>query len=125
MIIRVMPKHILGSILLLLGALGAYAQSMPTVNIVNNTGYTIFYLFISPSESDYWGEDVLAADEVILDGETFIYQLTAPLNRVSVYDIRLIDEEGDDYIKWEVTLTNNNRIVFTLGDLEWEEDWDI
>jgi hypothetical protein len=103
--------------ILLLGAFAVSAQSRPSINIVNNTGYTIYELYVSPSESDEWGEDILG-ETVLENGNSFTIQLPSPLNQVSVYDIGAEDEDGDAYIKWELTVTNNARIVFTLEDLE-------
>ena len=111
-----MKKLIPTCIFLLLGAFAVYAQSLPSISIVNDTGYTVHYIFVSPAESDEWGDDVLG-DRVLRSGETFTYRLTQPLSRVSVYDIRLIDEDGDDYVKWEEELSANARIVFTFDDL--------
>ena len=34
------------------------------------------------------------------------------------YDIQLVDEDGDSYTKWNVLITPNARIVFTIGDLD-------
>ena len=102
---------------LLITAFSISAQNLPSIRIVNNTGYVIYYICVSPSDSDDWGEDLLE-DNVLLEGETFTYQLPQPLSRVSVYDIMLEDEDGDLYYKWEVNVTNNSRIVFTFDDIE-------
>ena len=110
-----MKKLMLAGLFLLLGTFVASAQELPTIRIVNNTGYTICYLFVSSSESDDWGEDLLGED-VLEDGKTFTYKLSQPLNQF--YDIVAEDEDGDTYYKWNVTITNNARIVFTLEDLE-------
>jgi len=113
-----MKKLLLACIFLFLGTFVLSAQSMPSIRIVNNTGYTIYQIYVSPSEDDEWGDDILG-DEILENGKTFTYRLRFPLNRVSVYDIGVIDEDGDDYIKWEVTVTNNASIVFTTEDMEW------
>jgi hypothetical protein len=36
-----------------------------------------------------------------------------------VYDIVLIDEEGDRYVKRDVNLELTTQIVYSLSDLEW------
>jgi hypothetical protein len=110
-------KKLMLAVLLLLGAFAVSAQSRPSINIVNNTGYTIYTLFVSPSESDEWGEDVLG-ENVLENGKTFTVQLESSLSQVSVYDIGVEDEDGDTYVKWELTVTNNDRIVFTMDDLD-------
>ena len=115
-----MKKLMLTGLFLLLGVFALSAQEQPTIRIVNNTGHQIYFIFISPSDNDIWGEDLLGED-ILESGQTFTYQLPQPLNRVNVYDIRLEDEDEDAYIKTKITMTNNARIVFTIDDLE-EED---
>ena len=112
-----MKKLLLAGIFLFLGAFFLSAQSLPSVRIVNNTGYTVFVVVISPSDDDNWGDNILG-DETLENGETVTYQLPRPLSEVKVYDIGMEDEDGDVYFKWEVAITNNARIVFTLDDME-------
>ena len=112
-----MKKLLLAGIFLFLGAFALTAQNLPTIKIVNNTGSTIYYIFISPSESDIWGEELLGED-VLEDGQTFTCQLPEPLSKVRVYDFGVEDEDGEAYYKWDVTITNNAQIVFTFDDLE-------
>ena len=112
-----MKKLIFAGLLLFLGAFIVSAQNLPTIRIVNNTGFPVFKICISPSEEDAWGEDILG-EEILENGQTYTWQLSLPLSEVSVYDIGMEDEEGSAYIKWELTLTNNARIVFSEDDLE-------
>ena len=118
-----MKKLSLTGLFLFAGFFFLCAQNMPSVNIVNNTGYTIYFLYVSPSESDEWGVDILG-DAVLRDGETFIYQLSEPLGRVSTYDFLAEDEDDDPYLKWKITITNNARIIFTFDDLYDDENYD-
>ena len=46
------------------------------VSIRNDTGFDIWYVYISPTDSDDWGEDRLG-DEVILDGDSFTIRITS------------------------------------------------
>jgi len=111
-----MKKVILTGLFLFIAVFAINAQDLPSINILNNTGYTIYYIYVSPSESDFWGDDVLG-DEILLDGETFTYQLPYPLSSVNVYDILLEDEDGDSYFQWALDLARNPRIVFTFDDI--------
>jgi hypothetical protein len=95
----------------------ASAQESPVIYIVNNTGYTGYYLYISQIDSDDWEEDVLEED-ILPDGEMVIVKLLHPLSQVNRYDIRLEDEDDDSYTKWNVLITPNARIEFTLDDLD-------
>jgi hypothetical protein len=112
-----MKKLMLVGLFLLLGVFAVSAQSRPSINIVNNTGYTIYMLYVSPADEEEWGDDILG-DDILENGSTFTVQLDSPLSQVSVYDFGAEDEDGDVYIKWDLTVTNNARIVFTMDDLE-------
>jgi len=99
-------------------AAGNSANNTPVINIVNNTGYTVYYVYISPSSSDRWGEDRLRSDQVLNNGDSVQVRLEEPLRVVNKYDIRLKDEDGDTYSKYNVTVTANGRIVFTMSDFD-------
>jgi hypothetical protein len=77
----------------------------------------VYYIYISPSDSDEWGEDFLG-DDILLDGHSVTIQPGYALSGSSAYDICLEDEDGDTYVKYEEPLTGNDRIVFTEEDLE-------
>ena len=71
--------------------------------------YTIYEFYISPSSADTWGPDLLG-DSVLGFGESVAFEIEP-----GIYDLRAIDEDGDEYILteaqigedggiWEVTL---------------------
>jgi V8-like Glu-specific endopeptidase len=92
-------------------------NGLPLVSIVNNTGYTVYYVYISPTSTDDWEADVLG-DDVLLDGTSVSVRLEYPLNIANRYDIRLEDSDGDTYTKWNVTITPNTTIEFTFSDID-------
>ena len=96
--------------------LSVFGQDNPRVTIVNNTGYTVYYVYISERAARDWEEDIMRND-VLLNGDYVNVRLLYPLTTVNRYDIKLVDEDGDAYIKWNVLITPNARIVFTLDDL--------
>jgi hypothetical protein len=90
-------------------------QQNRSITIVNNTGYTIFYAYISETTLTTWGPDRLRSDQVIRNGESVSLELPNP--RISRYDIRLVDSDRDEYIKMDVNTSTNNRIVFSFSDI--------
>ena len=90
----------------------------PPITIVNNTGYLVYFLYISPTTSDVWGEDRLASDQTLANGQSVSVNLPHPLNVTDRYDIMLEDLDGDTYSKYNVTVTANSRIVFTFDDID-------
>jgi hypothetical protein len=110
-----MKKLMVAGLFLLLSAFAASAQNLPSIRIVNNTGVTIYFVYISSPDSEDWGDDVLG-ESFLEDGQTFTYQLPRALGSGNVYDLCVSNENGDSYIKWGVTVTNNAQIVFTIDD---------
>jgi len=96
----------------------AHAQvNYPSVHIVNQTGYTIYFLYISSSGTSDWEEDVLG-NNTLSKNESIKVNLNRSLSAVNRYDFRLIDKDGDEYIKMNVQISNGSRIIFTLKDMK-------
>lgn len=77
----------------------ALAQRKATVTVVNKSDWQIDHFFLSSSEEEEWGDDQLG-DQVIGTDESF--KLTSiPCD---TYDVKLIDEAGDECIVSEVDI---------------------
>jgi hypothetical protein len=114
-----MKKIVLGLIFVLLVSTIVFAQQGPQITIVNNTGYTVWYVYVSFTASDSWGNCLLRRDQVLRHGESITIRLSQPINVVNRYDIRLVDLDGDTYTKWNHLVTANGRVVFTFNDIDW------
>ncbi len=84
------------------------------IDVTNNTGYDIYYLYVSPAKSSSWEEDVLG-DDILADGETV--RVTVRKQKSSVFDIKAEDEDGDTYTIWELDIATED-LVLTLDDLD-------
>ncbi|RUR37873.1 hypothetical protein [Vreelandella populi] len=84
------------------------------VDITNRTGYTLYYMYVSPANSKSWEEDVLGED-VLVNGDTQRVTLTGYTN--PYFDIRLVDEDDDSYTFWTVDVSTQD-IVVTLDHLD-------
>ena len=103
--------------LILAGCASVPSAELPVVTIANNTGYTIYYLYISPVTTDFWEEDVLG--QGVLDNrETFKVRLTLPLSKADCYDVMLIDSNGNSYTRMDVPIKPDTTLVFTVLDLD-------
>jgi hypothetical protein len=85
----------------------------PVLTVVNDTGYDIYYLYISKASSDDWDEDVLG-DDVLEDGDSF--KVTLPSS--GTWDLMAEDEDEDTYSKYDLSVTRDTRVVITLDDLD-------
>lgn len=84
------------------------------VDVTNRTGYTLYYMYVSPADSQSWEEDVLGND-VLVDGET--QRVTISGDNSPIFDIRVVDEDSDSYTFWKVDVSTQD-VVVTLDDLD-------
>lgn len=84
------------------------------VTLSNALGsWDITEIYISPSDSDSWGDEHLRG-EILYPGDTYTAYVE-PGN----YDIYLMDHEGDTYTRWEIYVGNSGyQWNVTLGDLD-------
>lgn len=80
--------------------------------IYNNSGYSIYYVYISSSSSDSWGDDRLGEGEVLSNGESFTTLLYP-----STYDLKLVDEDDDECINRGIDI--NRDVDWRISNEEW------
>ncbi len=78
--------------MLCLTSSGAAAQTA-TATLVNETSFEIHRLFLSPSSASHWGPDQLGKD-ILEPG----YEFTLSGMPCDDYDIKLVDEHGDECV---------------------------
>ena len=73
------------------------------LEIFNESGREIWYIFISPSDADDWGDDWLEADVVTVGGSYVLTGIPA-----GVYDLQAEDENGEIIeTLWEAEITES------------------
>ncbi len=83
------------------------------IEIENGTGsYDIYYVYISRMNDSDWGDDWLGSSEIITPGYMESFNV-----RDGDYDIKLVDEDGDEYILWDVPVYGDYYWYVTLDDL--------
>ena len=98
-IIRVLA---LLSIALLPLSAGA-AKKKATIKVINQSKWEIHHLYLSPSSSKHWGPDQLG-EEILKKGES----ITLTNIDCDDYDIRVVDEDGDECVIEEQSLCKDN-----------------
>ncbi len=84
------------------------------VEVTNNTGYDIYFLYVSHGKAKSWQEDVLDED-VLVDGQTV--RVTVNGAKSEIFDIRAEDEDGDTYTLWNVDISERD-VTFTLANMD-------
>ncbi len=81
----------------LLAAPVAVAQSKQDFRLTNKTGYTIDQVYVAPSKSSDWEEDVLGRD-TLSDGDWV--NITFPKkNQVCSYDLKVVYDDNTP-VEW-------------------------
>lgn len=99
---KALTKQSLAVLLLCAVSLPAFAEKA-TVKIINQSKWEIHQIFLSPSEETEWGPDQLD-DEILAKGDS----LTLTGIECDVYDIQVVDEDGDECIIEEVELCGDD-----------------
>lgn len=64
------------------------------LDLTNDTGYEILYLFVSPEDSNMWGVDQMDSETTLEDGET----ISLWVNATDIfYDVHAVDADRDTY----------------------------
>ena len=85
--------------------------TLATVHIENNTGHELQYLFVSPSDSNAWGVDLLDEETTVADGDEHSFVLAVGKERVK-YNLMAVDE-NDDVYKFNLTIDPKAKKEFT------------
>jgi hypothetical protein len=80
------------------------------VKVINKSSWDVYNLYLSPTRSDKWGPDQLG-EAAIASGTSF----TLHSIRCGNYDIKIVDEDGDECIVEDVNLCND-RSEWRLTD---------
>ena len=100
-------------------AFGINPDNLNRVTFVNNTGYDIWYLFLSPGDSEYWGADILGTSRTLDDGDKLGFYIHYP-DYANEFDLMAIDEDGDAYFIYGFEISDDRAatIEITLADYD-------
>lgn len=98
---------------------------LPVIVIQNNTGYTIGSsgttsgsgIYIKPSTSTNWGNNLVRSYPYLSDGESRAFTLSQNLSAQNAYDIRL-NGGGFNFTKNNVIVSEGMILTFTTSDAE-------
>ena len=97
-------KLLLAAALLILSTTPAFAaKKKATIKVINQSKWEIHHLFLSSSSDDQWGSDQLE-DAILAKGDS----LTLTGIDCDDYDIKVVDEDGDECVIEEVNLCGDD-----------------
>ena len=101
---------ILSAALFFLAPSVAHAKKA-TIKIINKSKWEIHHLYLSPTSERHWGPDQLG-DDVLEPGDSFT------LSKIDCddYDIKVVDEDGDECVIEEQSLCNDDSVWKITSD---------
>lgn len=104
----------------LLGSGIAQAQSKQDFRLTNKTGYTIDKVYVAPSKSNDWEEDILGKD-VLVNGDWV--KITFPKkNQVCRYDLKVVYDDDTPAEWYNFNLCDISRITIFYSESE-DKTW--
>lgn len=80
-------------VLVLFSANKSNAQAL-TYDVVNNTGFTLVDIYVTPAESSNWGNDILP-NSLFENGATVTVTIPADYGTTCMFDMKITDEAGN------------------------------
>jgi hypothetical protein len=74
----------------------------------NNSGYDIYKVYLSRSDDGFWGRDLLEDDVLASPGFWTITNIGP-----GTYDLKIVDEDGDECVRTNVWFYENRSINIT------------
>jgi hypothetical protein len=93
-------------------------EELNSITFHNKTGYDIYYIFLSPGDSEYWGPEILGANWVLGADESLGFYIHYP-DYTNNFDIMAIDDDGYTFVIWDYPVSDDApaEIVFEFDDL--------
>ncbi len=88
-------------------------EELNKITFTNSTGKAIQIIFLSPSDSEEWGPDIIGADYELSNGKSISYFVHYP-DSTGDFDIVAVDEEGNAFELYDYTLTDGKAAAITF-----------
>jgi hypothetical protein len=87
--------------------------NLATLNLTNNTGQEVDYVFVSPEDTNAWGADMLDEETTLSDGDS--HSLVIPVGKDKIkYFVMAADANNDEY-QFSVTIDPNKNMKYDIS----------
>lgn len=102
----------------------AFAESKQDFDLVNKTGYAIDEVYVAPSHSDNWEEDVLG-DGVLNNGKTVHIRFNRAV-KTCKWDLKVVytDKESAEWNEFDLCSTSKIIIKYDRNSGETSADYE-
>jgi hypothetical protein len=98
---------------LLAAALAVPALADPRdFSVVNGSSVTLTHLFVSPSDEQQWGDDILGRD-VLNPSESVDVTFRGFDGSTCLYDIKVLGQQGQQGVLYKVDLCSSSTVTFS------------
>lgn len=81
-------------------------------NVANNTSIVLTHVYVSPSDTSNWGDDILGRD--VLDvGENVDVTFRKFDGTTCLYDVKVVGQQGQSGVLYKVDLCSINTVTFS------------
>jgi hypothetical protein len=80
--------------------------------VTNNTSFVLTHVYVEPSDSNSWGDDIMGAD-VVASGSGVKVTFGAFDGATCSYDIKVIGDAGQEGFLYKVDLCNTTAVTFS------------
>jgi hypothetical protein len=101
-----------------------HQMELPVIQLVNDTGNPLNSVYFARNSDQGWGGNILS-ESLIESGDYMLFYLNSPLDENFLYNIRVVDSDGNVYQKLTVTIMHDMEIVFSNVDMiVYEHDYE-
>jgi hypothetical protein len=107
-----------------LAAAPSWAVDPDELNLItfeNRTGSDIRYVFLSPSDSSYWGTDILGSSRVLGNDEDVAFFIHYPA-ACNEFDIVAIASDGEAFVVYGYEICDGREAVVRLSEQDLNDD---
>lgn len=111
----------LGAGLLAVPSMAVNPENLNLITFQNRTGSDIRYIFLSPSDSQYWGTDILGSTRVLNDDEELAFYIHYP-DRCNDFDIYAIGADDEAFVVYGYEICDGKQAEVRLGRRDLKDD---
>jgi hypothetical protein len=84
-------------------------------NVINNTTVVLTHVYVSPSDTEEWGGDVMARD-VLNPSDSVKVSFAGFDLSTCLYDVKVIGQQGQQGVLYKIDLCNTSTVTFSDSD---------
>jgi hypothetical protein len=80
--------------------------------VINDTSVVLTHVYVSPSDTDAWGDDILGRD-ILNPSESVDVTFSLFDGTSCLYDVKVVGQQGQQGVLYKVDLCNTTTVTFS------------